>query len=109
LIVQLDDTPRHLAPCKLALAGCGHRWSADLCHHSEHDPFFGFVRPICGQAGILSLADVISQIARLGGFFFILQVVVAISYSADNFIIARTLGAASVPEYSIPQRMFCAY
>jgi len=97
---------RHLAPCKLALAGCGHRWSADLCHHSEHDPLLGFVRPDLRPSRDLVSRDVISQIARLGGFFFILQVVVAISYSADNFIIARTLGAASVPEYSIPQRMF---
>ena len=35
-----------------------------------------------------------------------LQIVVAVSFSADNFIIARTLGAVNVPEYSIPQRMF---
>ena len=68
--------------------------------------FFGFVRPDLRPSRDLVSRDVISQIARLGGFFFILQVVVAISYSADNFIIARTLGAASVPEYSIPQRMF---
>jgi O-antigen/teichoic acid export membrane protein len=38
--------------------------------------------------------------------FFVLQMVVAVSFSADNFIIARTLGAVNVPDYSIPQRMF---
>jgi O-antigen/teichoic acid export membrane protein len=32
--------------------------------------------------------------------------VVGVAFSADNFIIARTLGAVNVPEYSIPQRMF---
>jgi O-antigen/teichoic acid export membrane protein len=68
--------------------------------------FFGFVRAdLRPKLGFVS-RDAISQIARLGGLFFVLQVVVAVSYSADNFIIARTLGAMTVPEYSIPQRMF---
>jgi len=68
--------------------------------------FFGFVRPDLRPSRNLVSGDVISQIAKLGGLFFILQVVVAVSYSADNFIIARMLGAVKVPEYSIPQRMF---
>lgn len=68
--------------------------------------FFGLVRPDLRPSPKLVSRDVISQIARLGGLFFVLQVVVAVSFSADNFIIARTLGAVKVPEYSIPQRMF---
>lgn len=68
--------------------------------------FFGFVRPDLRPTREFVASNVISQIARLGGLFFVLQVAVAISYSADNFIIARTLGAVNVPEYSIPQRMF---
>ncbi len=48
----------------------------------------------------------ISQIGKIGGLFFVLQLMVSIGYSSDNIIIARTLGAASVPAYSIPQRMF---
>ena len=68
--------------------------------------FFGFVRPDLRPSRRLVSAHVISEIARLGGLFFVLQLVVAVSYSADNFIIARTLGAINVPEYSIPQRMF---
>jgi len=68
--------------------------------------FFGFVRPDLRPSRKLVSRDVISQIARLGGLFFVLQVVVAVSFSADNFIIARTLGAVNVPEYAIPQRMF---
>jgi O-antigen/teichoic acid export membrane protein len=68
--------------------------------------FFGFVRPDLRPKPKLVSRDVISQIARLGGLFFVLQLVVAVSFSADNFIIARTLGAVNVPEYSIPQRMF---
>jgi O-antigen/teichoic acid export membrane protein len=68
--------------------------------------FFGSVRPDLRPRLRLISRDVISQIARLGGLFFVLQIVVAVSFSADNFIIARTLGAVNVPEYSIPQRMF---
>jgi O-antigen/teichoic acid export membrane protein len=38
--------------------------------------------------------------------FFVMQLVIAVAYSSDNVIIARTMGAASVPGYSIPQRVF---
>ena len=68
--------------------------------------FFGFVRPDLRPSRKFVSPAVISQIARLGGLFFVLQVVGAISFSADNFVIARTLGAVNVPEFSIPQRMF---
>ena len=68
--------------------------------------FFGFVRPDLRPMRKFVAANVISEIAKLGGVFFVLQIVVAISFSADNLIIARTLGAVNVPEYSIPQRMF---
>ena len=38
--------------------------------------------------------------------FFVLQLAASLAFSADNFIIARTLGAVRVPEYAVPQRMF---
>ncbi len=50
--------------------------------------------------------DTISRIVTFGTLFFVLQLVAAVAFSADNFIIARILGSSSVPEYSIPQRMF---
>ena len=68
--------------------------------------FFGFLRPDLRPRTAFVSRAVMSRIAKLGGMFFVLQVVVAVASSADNFIIARNLGAASVPEYSIPQRMF---
>jgi O-antigen/teichoic acid export membrane protein len=68
--------------------------------------FFGFVRPDLRPSGELVSRAVISRMVRLGCLFFTLQLVIAISFSADNFIIARTLGAVNVPEYAIPQRMF---
>lgn len=48
----------------------------------------------------------VRRIAVLGGMFFVLQSVVAIAFSADGFIVARSLGAVTVPDYAIPQRMF---
>jgi O-antigen/teichoic acid export membrane protein len=48
----------------------------------------------------------VRRIAALGGLFFVLQLVVAIAFSADGFIVARWLGAVAVPDYTIPQRMF---
>jgi len=68
--------------------------------------FFGFVCTDLRPTLKLVSRSMIGQIASFGGLFFVLQVVVAVAFSADNFIIARTLGAASVPDYSIPQRMF---
>ena len=68
--------------------------------------FFVFARTDLRPSLKLVSRDTISQIGRLGGLFFVLQLVVGISFSADNFIVARVLGALSVPEYSIPQRMF---
>ncbi len=68
--------------------------------------FFGFVRPDLRPSRELVSRDAISQIMRLGSLFFVLQVVATISYSADNFIVARTLGAADVTLFAIPQRLF---
>jgi O-antigen/teichoic acid export membrane protein len=68
--------------------------------------FFGMVRPDLRPSRELVSRDAIFQITRLGSMFFLLQVVAALSFSADNLIVARALGAVNVPEYSIPQRMF---
>lgn len=68
--------------------------------------FFGVARPDLRPSRALISRGVIQGIAKLGGLFFVLQLVTAISFSADNFIVARVLGAVNVPEYSIPQRMF---
>jgi O-antigen/teichoic acid export membrane protein len=68
--------------------------------------FFGFRRKDLRPSLSLVSRKVISQIGKLGTLFFVLQLGVAVAFSADNFIIARTLGAVHVPEYSIPQRLF---
>lgn len=45
-------------------------------------------------------------VAKTGMLFFVLQFVVAVTYSSDNFIITRTLGIGSVTEYAVTERMF---
>ncbi|GAA0326751.1 hypothetical protein GCM10009087_41290 [Sphingomonas oligophenolica] len=47
-----------------------------------------------------------AELARLGGSFFVLQVVAAVAYGADNIVIAQKLGATAVASYSIPDRLF---
>ena len=68
--------------------------------------FFVVSRPDLRPRRRFISRDAISRIVTFGTLFFVLQFVGAVAFSADNFIIARTLGAASVPSYSIPQRMF---
>jgi O-antigen/teichoic acid export membrane protein len=68
--------------------------------------FFGFKRrDLLPRWRMVSYTHV-RRIAILGGLFFVLQAVVAIAFSADGFIVARSLGAVTVPDYAIPQRMF---
>ena len=68
--------------------------------------FFVFSRPDLLPSRRFVSREAISRIVTFGALFFILQLVASVSFSGDNFIIARTLSAASVPGYSIPQRMF---
>jgi O-antigen/teichoic acid export membrane protein len=68
--------------------------------------FFGFVRPDLRPSRKFASREVSWQIARLGGLFFVIQIVLAVSFSVDNFVIARTLGAVTVPDFAVPQRMF---
>ena len=68
--------------------------------------FFVMSRPDLRPRRRFVSRDAISRIVTFGTLFFVLQLVAAVAFSADNIIIARTLGASSVPDYSIPQRMF---
>lgn len=57
-----------------------------------------------------SFTKVSRQSARLiagtGLLFLALQVSVSVAYSTDNIVITRILGAASVPQYAVPFRLF---
>ena len=68
--------------------------------------FFVIGRPDLRPSIGLVSKDSIRRILSFGTLFFVLQLVVAVSFSADSFIIARVLGVAQVPGDPIPQRMF---
>ena len=43
---------------------------------------------------------------RTGSLFFVLQIVVAVAYSSDSFIIAQLKGAGAVADYAVPEKLF---
>jgi O-antigen/teichoic acid export membrane protein len=68
--------------------------------------YFTIFRPdLAPGPGAMSLQKV-SYLARTGLIFVTLQTIVAAAYGSDNIIVARTLGAAQVPQYAIPAQMF---
>jgi O-antigen/teichoic acid export membrane protein len=42
----------------------------------------------------------------VGGLFMVLQIAGLAGYQLDNFVVAQIMGAAAVPEYSIPLKLF---
>lgn len=68
--------------------------------------FFGWMEPKLRPSFRMVSGAVMQRIARLGALFFILQVVVAVAYSSDNFLVAKLLGPEAVTRYSITAKMF---
>jgi O-antigen/teichoic acid export membrane protein len=46
------------------------------------------------------------DIARTGFLFFVLQIVGAVAFASDNFVIAQSLGATAVTDYAVPEKLF---
>lgn len=46
------------------------------------------------------------RLFRIGGLFFVLQLASSVAYSADNVVVAQVLGAAAVPQYAVPMKLF---
>jgi O-antigen/teichoic acid export membrane protein len=46
------------------------------------------------------------RIAHMGMLFFVLQIMVTLTFAADNIIIAQLLGATAVAQYAVPEKMF---
>lgn len=68
--------------------------------------FFGWSRPDLAPRLTLARFSDSRVIAGAGGYFFTLQIVVAVGYLSDNLVIAHTLGPAAVAQYSVPDRLF---
>lgn len=67
---------------------------------------FGWQRPTLRPSFAAIDRVVVGRIVRMGGLFFVLQVIVALAFSADNLIAARLLGAEAVTQYAVPMRLF---
>lgn len=68
--------------------------------------FFGVSRRDLAPAAAHVSWPILRRIARTGLLFLVLQMVVAVAYGSDSIIIAQVLGAQSVPQYAVPERMF---
>lgn len=47
-----------------------------------------------------------AAVMRTGLLFLLLQLAAAVTYNSGSLIIAQTLGAAAVPQYAVPERLF---
>jgi O-antigen/teichoic acid export membrane protein len=68
--------------------------------------FFGRYRPDLAPRIRFASRESCIYIVHTGVLFLILQVVVAVTYSSDNLIIAHFLGATQVTTYAIPEKLF---
>lgn len=68
--------------------------------------FFGRMQPEIAPTRHSITWEAATQLVRTGGLFLVLQFVAAIAYASDSFVIAQIMGASSVADYAIPERMF---
>ncbi len=68
--------------------------------------FFGRLEPDIAPSARAVSRDAASHIVQTGMLFFVLQIAVAVTFASDNVVIAQILGAESVTEYAVPERMF---
>ena len=85
----------------LALAGC-----PILAIVLNAFVLFSYQRPWLRPRWSGISLEVSKELSRSSLLFFSLQVAGAISYSADNIILAKMLGQAAVTQYSIPSKLF---
>jgi O-antigen/teichoic acid export membrane protein len=67
---------------------------------------FGLWRPDLRPSFAFLSERSIRRLVHLGLLFFLLQLSLAIGIWSDNIIIARTLGPAAIPDYSITSKLF---
>lgn len=66
-----------------------------------------FVRRPQIRPGFSSASAAMAKtLLRTGMAFFFLQLVISLSFGYDSVIVARSLGAVSVPQWAIPERLF---
>jgi O-antigen/teichoic acid export membrane protein len=50
--------------------------------------------------------DVAGALLRIGSFFFVLQIAIAVAYESDALVLTQVLGPAAVTTYSVTMRVF---
>jgi O-antigen/teichoic acid export membrane protein len=68
--------------------------------------FFGRLNPDIRPSFRSANRTVTNNIAQAGILFFLLQILSAVTKYSDNFVIAQMLGAAAVPTYAVPEKLF---
>lgn len=68
--------------------------------------FFGRQRCDLSPKPALSNRESVQRIAHTGALFFVLQLIAAIAYMSDNLVISHVIGADSVAQYAVPEKMF---
>lgn len=68
--------------------------------------FFGWTRPdLAPRIQSISL-PIAASIGRTGLLFFVLQIVIAMTFASDGIVIAHMLGASAVAVYAVPEKLF---
>lgn len=67
---------------------------------------FGWVRPWLRPAWAYVSSRVALRILRLGSWFFVIQLAMALGYASDYFVVAQVLGSPEVTQYAVPARLF---
>jgi len=87
----------------LVAASLGAPTVAALCNTMH---FFLRARPdLSPSRSGMSRGDM-RGLLHTGVLFLALQIIAAVAYASDNLVIARSLGAAAVTEYAVPERLF---
>ncbi len=68
--------------------------------------FFGQVKPAIRPRLRDASGGTAREIFRVGLLFLVLQLVVAVAYSSDGFVIAQVLGPEAVVQHAVPDKMF---
>jgi len=67
---------------------------------------FGHIRPWLRPSVTLLSAKRFRELVGVSGSFLVTQLSMAAAFAVDNFLVARVLGAAAVPDYAVPARLF---
>ena len=77
-----------------------------LCSLANSVVFFAYMAPDLRPSFSLVSSSLAGWLLKLGTLFLVLQLAVAAAFGADNLILARSLGATAVADYSVAARIF---